>query len=699
MEDFQKLFYEEAQDFISNLEEILLLLEDDHKNIEHLNEVFRIMHSLKGSGAMFGYNNLSSFTHELESLYDQIRDDKIKLSPIIINFTIGAIDHIKELLENKNSPELIEKTNEKTAHLNKILQNESTYKQTPSPQTDTKKEPIAINTNMRNKVYYVRFEPNEDIFNDGTNPLYLIDELVDLGDSIVKLYSGNIPDINEINPEKCYLSWIIILSTDVSLSTINDVFIFVEDDSNIIIELLSEMDLFSINNTKSTFEYLLNNKPNDIESFIKYTETQENELKLSEDISPVKELHLLNNDTTVQEAIDNSHTKEEIKLPEALNIETVKVSAKKLDSLINLVSELVTTQARLLTLANKSNSVELTGLSEGFQHLSRQFREIAFDMRLIPIQTMLVKFKRLIRDLSKKLDKKVKFITEGTETELDKNIIATLSDPIMHIIRNAIDHGIESHEIRIKNNKPETGIIKLKAEYSGTAVLITIEDDGAGIDTDKVLQKAIKNNFVEATDELTDDEIFNLLLLPGFSTSDSVTDVSGRGVGMDVVRKKIDELRGEVSISSKLGEGTQIQIRLPLTLSIIDGLLVSINQNKFVIQMASVKQIYRVNREKIQNSYNDIIDIEGAQFPFIDLTEKFENSGSEEEQLHFVSVSYHKKNVGIIINELISEYQAVLKPIGNIMQNNEIFAGATILGDGKVALVLDTNKVIDFYTN
>jgi len=714
MEDFRKLFFEEAIDLLSKLEETLLLLEDNLNDKEYINEVFRIMHSLKGSGAMFGFSNMSGFTHELESLYDQIRSDKIKINSNIINFTISAADHIKELLKDDSSEQLQIETNKQKLQLKSLLINEiDTINKSDTP---IKIQNEVVDNDSQNiKTYYVYFEPSEDILNDGTNPLYLIDELVELGNAITTINYDRLPEFKEIDPEKCYLSWIIVLSTTVNESEINDVFIFVEDDSRIDIELLSDKDILSLSNAKSSFEYLQLNKPTDIDSFKENAATLEKDLNKDLTTSPIDDLASQKNDENnidveIQPAIENHNieierlddektTKSSVKLPSTLNIETVKVQSKKLDSLINLVSELVTAQARLVTIANNSDSIELMGLSEDFQHLSRQFRDIAFDMRLIPIQTMLVKFKRLVRDLSKNLNKKTEFTTEGTETELDKSIIATLSDPVMHIIRNAIDHGIETPDVRIKNNKPETGTIHLKAQYSGTSIIITISDDGGGIDTEKVLQKAIKQNFIQPTDELTEDEIYNLLMLPGFSTSEKVSDISGRGVGMDIVRKKINELRGEVNISSKKGKGTQITIRLPLTLSIIDGLLVTINNGKFVIPLASVQQIYQVNEKALKNSYNGIIDIEGVQFPFINLTKEFVNNNISNQNLHFVSVGYHGKNVGIIVNDLISEYQAVLKPIGKLLQTNEIFAGASILGDGKVALVLDTNKVIDFYTN
>ena len=371
--------------------------------------------------------------------------------------------------------------------------------------------------------------------------------------------------------------------------------------------------------------------------------------------------------STPDESEDDALSTPLSKAQEFISIDTVKVSSTKLDSLINLVSELVTTQARLVNFANDSRSTELVLLSEDFQQLSRQFRDIAFDMRLIPIQTMLVKFKRLIRDLSKKLGKKVNFTSEGTETELDKNIIAKISDPIMHIIRNAIDHGIELPEDRIKNGKPETGTIHLKASYSGTYIVITIKDDGAGIDINTVLQKALDKNLVLPSDELDDKEILKLLMSPGFSTSEKVTDVSGRGVGMDVVRKKTNDLRGEVTLSSEAGKGMEVTIRLPLSLSIIDGLLVTINHDRYVIPLSSVNKIYKITKEAIDNSINNVITVEGVQFPTINLPAIFGDQDNYPKDIHFITVSYQNKVIGLVVNELLSEYQAVLKPIGKIL--------------------------------
>lgn len=698
MEDFKKLFKDEAKDLIILLEDSLMKLEEDFTNNDLINEVFRVMHSLKGSGAMFGFTNLSNFTHDLETLFDRIRSNKLALNSEIISFTFNVADHIAELLKDDNNEELIPTTAILKKRIDEYLTFSDKGAEKEIPNND--KPEISSIPDKKIKLYYIRFEPHEDILSDGTNPLYLVDELVDLGDALLKLDCDNLDDFSEMPLDKCKLAWSIILSTSAELSELNDVFIFVDTECNIVIELLSENDLFSLTNGKSTLSYTFNNNPKDLESLKKTVHVLTSNFQdPSPVIIPEAEIDTPNDSDQPSIIEKDQIQKQKTNFTDFINIDTVKVSSTKLDSLINLVSELVTSQARLVNLANETKSTELVLISEEFQQLSRQFRDIAFDMRLIPIQTMVVKFKRLIRDLSKNLDKKVNFLTEGTETEVDKNIIATISDPIMHIIRNAIDHGIETPDIRTKNNKPKVGTIKLEASYSGTSIIIRITDDGAGINKENVIQKAIQKDLIEPGADLSDTDIYNLLLLPGFSTSEVVTDVSGRGVGMDVVRKKIIDLRGEVTLNSTIGKGTEVTIRLPLTLSIIDGLLVSINTDRFVIPLSSVVQIYQVSNEAISKSINNIINIDGVQFPFINLPKVFGKSSNTSEVIHFITVNYHNNIVGLIVNELLSEYQAVLKPIGSIMENNEIFAGASILGDGKVALVLDISKLIDFYSN
>ena len=307
---------------------------------------------------------------------------------------------------------------------------------------------------------------------------------------------------------------------------------------------------------------------------------------------------------------------------------------------------------------------------------------------------MLTRFQRLVRDLSKELNKDIVFVAEGAETELDKTIIESLTDPLLHILRNCIDHGIESPEIRSKLGKPTQGTILLKAFYSGTNVHIQINDDGAGIDPEKIRNKAIQKGIIKKDATLSKKEILDLVFLPGFSTVENVTDVSGRGVGMDVVKRKLSEIRGVVELESEINEGTTLTIKLPLTLSIIDGLLVKIANSFYIIPLSVVGKIYATDHENVVNKYNNLIILDGEQFPFYYLREEFDLPEGEQENEQVIVVSYEDRKIGIVVDEVVGESQAVLKSLGKVYKNQEIISGATILGDGTVALVMDTNKII-----
>lgn len=361
---------------------------------------------------------------------------------------------------------------------------------------------------------------------------------------------------------------------------------------------------------------------------------------------------------------------------------------------MNLVSELVTTQARLSLFAEQSTLPELNAIAENVEKISRQLRDNTFSICLVPMETILVRFQRLVRDLSVELGKDIILVAEGTDTELDKSVIESLADPLLHILRNSIDHGIEDTATRLEKGKPKQGKILLKAFYSGTNVHIQIQDDGAGIDPKKIREKAISKGIISAEAQLSDKELLDLIFLPGFSTASKITDVSGRGVGMDVVRRKIAEIRGEVEIKSQPGTGTTITIKLPVTLSIIDGLLVKIDDTHFVIPLTAVDKCYEANHTQLIHSFNNLITLDGEKVPFFYLRNEFEMPQTDESIEQLVVVKYDDKRVGLSVDAIIGEYQAVLKPLGKLYKNQELISGATILGDGTIALVMDTNKMV-----
>lgn len=674
MEQFKQKFIEEAIDLINDLENALLIIESNPDDKELLNKIFRIMHSLKGGSDMFGFHKMDKLTHYLETIYDYIRNDKIKLSKSILSFTLNTVDHLRKLLdEDKHDADF------EVAHQQTLLQVQELIaeieREDINLEFDEETEEKGAAT-IRNKqqlfTYYISFIPEEDIMINGTNPLFLIDEMHTIGKCIAFPRSHKIAEIENIDPSKCYTYWDIFLATGEGINTIIDVFIFVDDHCKLEVHKISEYNLLE----EEAFTGIVreNIKAN---KSINLSDLQE----LARDLEKIFETSKKTIDTKVERTAETV-------------ISSIRVSSDKIDSLMNLVSELVTTQARLSLIAEESLNPKLVSVAEEIQKLSRQLRDTAFSISLLPIESMLTRFKRLVRDLSNEMSKDIIFEAEGTETELDKTIIQSLTDPLLHILRNSIDHGIENKENRLKNNKPEKGKIKLKAYYSGANVHISIIDDGKGIDPEKIKQKAIEKGLINSESNLSEQEILNMIFLPGFSTAETVSSVSGRGVGMDVVKRKISDLRGDVEIESEVGKGTTITIKLPLTLSIIDGLLTEIDSVFYIIPLSVVDKIYAAQHNKLVDTYNNLITLDGEQVPFYYMREEFQIEENNIDVEQIVVVNFENNRIGIAVDKVVGQYQAVLKPLGKHYKGQEFISGASILGDGTVALVMDTNKMI-----
>ncbi len=393
------------------------------------------------------------------------------------------------------------------------------------------------------------------------------------------------------------------------------------------------------------------------------------------------------------EEIETKDTQKKVQLKEH-KISSIRVNSNKIDELVNLVSELVTIQAQLNLYAETSGDGDVVVLAENIQKLSRQLRDNAFEISLIPLQSELMRFQRLVRDLSKDLGKDIDFVIEGGDIELDKNIIEHLTDPLLHIIRNSVDHGIGMPDERIKAGKSPKGTIVFKAFYSGASVIIQVIDDGKGIDPKVIKNKAISKGLIDENVELSRKEIFDMIFLSGFSTKETVSDVSGRGVGMDVVKKKIGEIRGEVTMDSEVGQGTTLTLELPLTLSIIDGLLIKVANNQYVVPIANIEKIHAIGEVTIANNNNHVVSIGDQQFSYIDLRETFNVESSLENSEQLILVKFEDRKVGLLVDQVIGEYQTVVKPLGRFLKSQENLSGATIMGDGSIALVIDTNRLI-----
>lgn len=668
MDNFKRKFAEEALDLTNELETVLMRIAsspDDKELIEH---IFRIMHTLKGNSAMFGFGMIDQYTHQLETIYDLIRNGKMKVTDELMDLTLASVDHIRNLLDEENS-----KRDDIQATHKRLLGRIAAVIEGKNQLTSVKGKTEPIPETSGYKTFYVFFQPNADILANGTNPLFLVEDFKASGDYIA-LPNIDLPDIKEMYPEKCYTSWEIILSTKEEKEKIDEIFIFAEDSCTLEIDKISDTNLLG--------------QPDFIK---KIKEETANGQKIG--LQRINELAVSEDKTEKNATLANSRGVEPTTTLK--NISNIRVSSEKLDELINLVSELVTTQAGLSLIAEKINDKELLVIAEDVEKLSRRLRDSTFGIRLIPIENMITRFQRLVRELSHELKKDIAFQTEGTEIELDKNMIEGLIDPLMHIIRNSIDHGIESPEERKKHGKSPRGIITFKAFYSGSNVYIQVADDGAGIDVNKIRKHAITKGLIQPESNLSSKEILDLIFLPGFSTAENVTNISGRGVGMDVVKRKIADLRGEINLETRINEGTTITAKLPLTLSIIDGLLVQIDDAYFVIPLSSVNKCFEFKHEVLVNAVNNLIYVNDGHIPFIYLRKEFEIDTVSPDLEQVVIIEYGDVRIGLTVDKVIGEYQAVLKSLGSMYKKQDIISGATILGDGTVALVVDPNKIIN----
>ncbi len=669
IDKFRAKFVEESLDNVHDLEEALLLLENDKGDKEIIERIFRAMHSLKGGGAMFGFNDLSEFTHHLETVFDWVRNGKLSVTDDLISLTFNAIDQIKHFLDVGDLTDSEEKKDlEKLTTRVKQFVNTSEDK----PVEDTTVEEELLDEEDDTKTFLIKIKPHSNILQNGTNPLFLLDDLHALGEAIVISYDEKVPEIEDINPEDCFVTWDVLLNTSEPENEIQDVFIFVEDECDLEITELAHGNIL---------------KRSELEEFINNAKTGGEQLsgKQLKEISWSKE-------KVVEE---DQNEKKKVQLKEH-KISSIRVSSTKIDELVNLVSELVTIQAQLDLHAENSGDAHLMGLSENIQKLTRQLRDNAFEISLIPIQNDLMRFQRLVRDLSKELNKEIDFIIEGGDIELDKNIIEHLTDPLLHMIRNCVDHGIEMPDERIKKGKSPKGTIIFKAYYEGASVIIKVIDDGRGIDPDYILKKAISKGLVDEGIELSKKEIFDLVFMSGFSTKDVVSDLSGRGVGMDVVKRKIGEIRGEVSIDSEPDVGTTVTLELPLTLSIIDGLLVTVAETQYVIPISLIEKIFPLEVEEQKNIFNNVITLNGEQFPTIDLRKIF-NEPKREGKKHIIQVKFENKKIGLVVDEVVGEFQTVVKPFGRLLKDQEVISGASIMGDGTISMVVDTNRLIHYH--
>lgn len=654
-------FLHEAEDLLAQIEENVLDFDQESPDVESVNRLFRAFHTIKGSGAMFGFEAVAAFTHHVETALDKVRSGEVRVTQPLLDLVLGAKDRIKGLLDaGPGTPDADPKASERIiCALSDVCGGAHPASRAPSAASETAGAAEATGV----QTFRVRFRPDAGMMLCGTSPISILNELRSLGECDIVADTGGVLDLKSIQPDQIYLSWEITLTTDKGRNAIKDVFIFVEDGSAIEIEAIGEASSAVSTATPP--------------SMAQAAQRPMVAPDAPEAISPRGE----------QPASGQ-------RKPSAKE-GTIRVPSEKLDRLVNLVGELVMNQSRLTQVASRLDSSDLAVPVEEIERLVAELRDNVLGIRMMPIGSTFSRFKRLVHDLSGELGKEIDLVTEGAETELDKTVLDQLGDPLVHLIRNSLDHGIEPTQQREVLGKPRRGTIRLAAAHTGSNVVVTIQDDGKGLDTAVIRSKAIEKGLIPADTSLSESETFNLIFLPGFSTAKQITSISGRGVGMDVVKRQIDALRGTVSISSEPGKGTSIALTLPLTLAIIDGLLVEIGRDQFIIPMSFVTENVELQRhERSRNNGRNLIAVRGELVPYLRLRDSFGVRDPEIDVEKVVIVRHENQRVGLVVDRVLGSHQTVIQSLGRFYKSIGAFSGATIMGDGRVALILDLGGVV-----
>lgn len=695
MDRHAEAYREEAIELLGELESSLLELEKEPADQDLIGRVFRAMHTIKGSGAMFGFTGIATFTHDVETVYDCVRNGKMPVNKELIDLTLSACDQIRKMVEAFGTEMAAgdEDTEKIVFAFRRMLQDTKGQDVSGNSQGSLKPNVTdeLLAENKKNLTYRIRFCPHPDIFSYGTNPALLLKELCDLGICHVVAHTEAVPELSELNPENCYIYWDIILTTKQNINAIRDVFIFVEDNCDLKIEIIDEetaVDEFS--DYKKVGEILVDRGDLSGEELSRLLGTQKRIGEL------IVASGLIDQSKVESALIEQQHVREVRQRKQAVEASaSIRVPAEKLDGLVNRIGELVTLQSRLSQIAGQMADMRLIQIAEDVERLTVELRDNTMSIRMLPIGTLFSKFQRLVRDLSHDLGKEIELTTEGEETELDKTVIERLNDPLVHLIRNGIDHGIEIPDIREASGKPRQGRIRLSAEHSGASVLLKIDDDGSGLNTEAIRAKAVEKGLISPEAIMQEKELFSMIFHPGFSTAQTVTGVSGRGVGMDVVRKSIDALQGAIEVESVRGQGTSITLKLPLTLAIIDGLLVKIDDQYFVIPLSIIEECVELNQKDVVKAHGKkIAEIRGETVPYIHLRELFMMGGNTPSIEQIVTARVDGLRIGFVVDQVVGEYQTVIKTLGRVYRNIKEVSGATILGDGQVALILDLPRLV-----
>ncbi len=691
--EYAEVFREEAGELLEELETSLLELEKDPSDLAIVSRVFRAMHTIKGSGAMFGFDDIAGFTHHVETVLDKVRDGTVPVSTELINLTLASRDHIRALLDVATGGGEVD-----SAAGQQIIDSlRALVGGTGVGAKAVVSAPASLDmggaeekdpTEGSRTHYRIHIRPTPEFFVAGNTVEQLLVELQKLGECTVFQHEkepgvGEILEFGEL--------WEILLTTDKGLNGVQDVLVFAESSCEVKVTVLAVEGEDEFEEHRKLGEILLEKgqiSPDDLKTVLDRQKPL-GELLIEE--------HLVSR-TKIDAALAEQKLVQESKgkVAAVKGAESIRVASEKLDQLVNLVGELVVNQSRLTQVASHHKDSDLVEPVEEVERLTAELRDCVLNIRMLPIGTTFAKFKRLVRDLSAELGKEVVMVTEGADTELDKNVIDQLGDPMVHLIRNSIDHGIESPEERELAGKPRKGTISLSAGHSGANVVITVTDDGKGLDAERIKQKALEKGLLRPDVEVSQQEIWNTIFTPGLSTAKTVTSVSGRGVGMDVVKSTVDALKGSVSVTDSIkGQGTTITIMLPLTLAIIEGLLVQAGDTHFVLPLSQVEECVELTPEDIARFHDRrMLPVRDQLVPYVRLRDFFAIPGERPLLEQMVISRINGERFGLVLDCVVGEHQTVLKSLGWVYRNATGLSGSTILGNGHVALILDVANVM-----
>lgn len=678
MSQYLEVFIEESKEHLQNCNERLLDLEKNPSDLSIVNDIFRSAHTLKGMSATMGYEDLASLTHQMENVLDAIRNQKISVTPETLDVVFEATDDLEamvfsiadggdgkrdvaivveklKLIEKGESPAVSQSAKEVAATL------------TPDAPRALKGEydefeytVLQQSIEQGFQTYEITIALREDCLLKAAR-VFMVFEVIEKLGEVIK----STPSVDQLEEEQFDQEFTVTIVSREPMSDIQSKVMKVSEVDRVDIHSLS------IEQLRPTAETTL---------------------------EPIKQEVIIAEEVIIEEPAQQEEQKKQTSVKQASN-KTIRVNIERLDILMNLFEELVIDRGRLEQISRDLNNSELHETVERMSRISGDLQNIILNMRMVPVETVFNRFPRMVRQLARDLGKKINLEIVGAETELDRTVIDEIGDPLVHLIRNALDHGVETPEVRKAKGKSEEGTVILKAFHSGNHVFIELSDDGAGINRDRVLNKALKNGIIseQTAATLTDKQVYELIFASGFSTAEKISDVSGRGVGLDVVKNIIESLGGTVSIDSKEGEGSIFSVQLPLTLSIISVMLVEIQKEKYAIPLSSIIETAIVKKEDILNAHNQkVIDFRGKVVPLLFLKDIFEVPVFEEEDEFYSVIIVRKgdKMAGLVVDSFIGQQEVVLKSLGNYLTNVFAISGATILGDGQVALIVDCNALI-----